>query len=354
MAGSLRRQRGFTLIELLVVIAIIAILVALLLPAVQAAREAARRSQCKNNLKQHGLALHNYHSTYSVLPPALMNSGRVTASQRRRQSYDNAGNAVNLYSGINYVKNIPGWVYMLPYLDDEARYNQFDDKFGASTSNPYNAPDGVLDDTTNTEVWNTPFNVLNCPSHADGGSKSTWRPGNNHFYARRNARYSSYLFSTGVFVDYHANYSSWNNDIRQGMFGNSGAAKFSQITDGTANTIAIGESWSGKDKTSTHYGPWGLSGIHTCCHGRVVSRRGDRLGPAEAYWSTYQQDWHINAVWRGDAQQQHYAWVFNSGHQGGAHFVMGDGAVRFINDSIDYLNLCRLAFIKDGQEAGEY
>jgi hypothetical protein len=276
-----------------------------------------------------------------------MNSGRITAGERNY-------NGTELYQGQNAVMNVPGWVYMLPYLDEEARYNQFDDRYGTSTSNPYSANNTNLNDTTNLDVWRTEFNALNCPSHPDSGVESTYRAGQNHFYARRNARYSSYLFSTGVFVDYHRNYTAWNNDIRQGMFGNSGAAKFAQITDGLANTIAIGESWSGKDKTSTHYGPWGLSGIHTCCHGRVVSRYGHRLLPQDAYYSTYQKDWHINAIWRNDPEQQHYAWVFNSGHTGGAHFLMGDGTVRFISENIDYLNLCRLAFIRDGQEAGEY
>ncbi|MHC4879918.1 MAG: type II secretion system protein, partial [Planctomycetota bacterium] len=99
MTTSPRRRRAFTLIELLVVIAIIAILVALLLPAVQSAREAARRSQCKNNMKQMGIALHSYHDTYNVLPPALMNSGRY-----------NNGSHYNPASNGNGVMNIPGWV----------------------------------------------------------------------------------------------------------------------------------------------------------------------------------------------------------------------------------------------------
>jgi len=97
------RSSGFTLIELLVVIAIIAILVALLLPAVQQAREAARRTQCRNNLKQMGIALANYHDVYNVHPPALINSGRLED--------------LPFYSGGNKVLNTTGWTLLLPYLE---------------------------------------------------------------------------------------------------------------------------------------------------------------------------------------------------------------------------------------------
>ncbi len=117
------RRKAFTLIELLVVIAIIAILVALLLPAVQQAREAARRTQCKNNLKQWGLALHNYHDTHNTMPPALNNSGRYQSA--------------TFYSGTNRVQNTTGFVMLLPYIEQASAYAQYDFNQTGSLSNPY-------------------------------------------------------------------------------------------------------------------------------------------------------------------------------------------------------------------------
>ena len=115
-----RRRVGFTLIELLVVIAIIAILIALLLPAVQQAREAARRTECKNKLKQLGLALHNYHDTANSFPAALYSSGR----------YNNAA-----YFANNGIKNIPGWQMILPDMDQAPLYSQFDFGYSMVASN---------------------------------------------------------------------------------------------------------------------------------------------------------------------------------------------------------------------------
>ena len=113
-SGFARLRRGFTLIELLVVIAIIAILIALLLPAVQQAREAARRSACKNNIKQLGLALHNYHDTHRVFPPDCINPG-LDVGETTGLPYiaDNA----------NLARNITGYTLLLPFLDQSAIYN---------------------------------------------------------------------------------------------------------------------------------------------------------------------------------------------------------------------------------------
>ena len=331
------RRRAFTLIELLVVIAIIAILVALLLPAVQQAREAARRSQCKNNLKQSGVALHNYHDVHTQFPAALLNSGRYTT-----------GNAKN-----GPTRNTTGWTMLLPYIDEAPRFQEWDFNHNSSRSNP-RAGGTPGDDTTNAPLWATAPNSMLCPSHPHAGQKSSSGAGGTSFYSRRNATRTSYLFSTGVYTDYNANYGAYINSVRQGAFGNNGGASFKLITDGTSNSIAIGEAWGGsRYRTSTHYGPWGLVGTHTCCHGRVVSNSNSAV--EEANVRQYADQWHLNASWSNtDKAKKVYAWVFSSGHTGGAHFLMCDGSTQFINENVDYLTFVRLAYIRDGELTGQF
>ncbi|HVJ66658.1 MAG TPA: DUF1559 domain-containing protein, partial [Caulifigura sp.] len=174
----LKKKSGFTLIELLVVIAIIAILIALLLPAVQQAREAARRTQCKNNLKQIGLALHNYESTYTVFPPG-------------RGSFTEA---------------TPG-AFILPFLEQGSQYSLFDFSYSLNGS------------TKNTAAIRQTISAYQCPSHPIV-------PG---FPLNGQANYQP---CTGSNADL---------GTMTGIFFINSSTKFRDIPDGTSNTAMYSE-----------------------------------------------------------------------------------------------------------------
>jgi prepilin-type N-terminal cleavage/methylation domain-containing protein/prepilin-type processing-associated H-X9-DG protein len=327
---------GFTLVELLVVIAIIGILIALLLPAVQAAREAARRSQCTNNLKQIALASHNYHDTFKVFPPALLNSGRESPTT-----------ATDDFGPLGGVKNTTGWAMLLPFIEQAPAYALYDFNVCSSASNPNTGLPLFGPDTVNEPIYSQRFAFLECPSAPTVGERSSTT---HSFYTRRNAPRANYLFSTGVFTDSNGQFERFNGDIRQGMYGNNGAARISQVVDGTSNSIAFGEATGGaRHKTSSSYGPWGLTGCHTCCHGRIYS---NNSSPPIAITSALDYNrWGINADWVNTAGTVYagrsYAWVFNSLHPGGANFAFGDGSTRFISETIDKITYCRLGYIHD-------
>ncbi|MCO6457633.1 MAG: DUF1559 domain-containing protein [Pirellulaceae bacterium] len=349
---SHRSRRAFTLVELLVVIAIIGILVALLLPAVQAAREAARRMQCGNNLKQIGLAVHNYHDTYHVFPPALLGSGRY--------------NSAAYHAANGGVKNTTGFALLLPFIEGDTIHDKYDFNQCSSMSSPYGhaviGTDDQASDRNNDGYWNTNLGGpgkngdgirlkwLECPSDPNAGELRNYQQGTTNFYTMRNARRASYLFNTGVFTDYNAAFQVYSSDIRRGAFGNDGAAKFADIRDGTSNSTMVGEAAGGDgldQKTSWVYGPWGLTGTHTCCHGRVVSSSSRVLRSlADARYRIW---FHINGIYNNDAYRRNYAWNYNSFHPGGAQFVMCDGAVKFLPELMDYFVLLRLSYIADGE-----
>ena len=203
-SSKVEQKRGFTLIELLVVIAIIAILVALLLPAVQQAREAARRSSCKNNLKQIGLALHNYHDIHRVFPP-----GAIGAS------------------------NISGWAFILPQIEQTAAYDLWD--FSLSQSHGNNLAARII-----------PIDTYFCPSkpRPDGNNSST------------NA-YGDYVFSSGS--------GNINNGTdKQGMFNRNSKVKMRDVTDGTSNTFAVGEKETSHSSSINSFQyRWGWHGTRT-------------------------------------------------------------------------------------------
>jgi prepilin-type N-terminal cleavage/methylation domain-containing protein/prepilin-type processing-associated H-X9-DG protein len=292
-----KSRRGFTLIELLVVIAIIAILVALLLPAVQQAREAARRSQCKNNLKQVGLALHNYHEAHACFP------------------------AYNfMYSNWPVYEKHCGWVTnLLPYLDAEALYYSYD--FDRSYYEPQN-----------TVAVTTRLTVMECPSTPGGTGLISGSPSFDTIGLSLNPN------AAAMSADYAGNNGFVNPVIepiisadkwrRAGFFKRTGYPlpinPIRDITDGTANTIAVwesagrnrvflfGEEWAGQTAYAEH-NSW-AGGNAFFCYG--WNRNGTRYGP-----------YAINAT---NFLAQPYSF-----HSGGVTTLLADGSVRFVSDSVN-------------------
>ena len=323
-------RRGFTLIELLVVIAIVAILIGLLLPAVQKVREAAARMTCTNNLKQMGLALHNFDLTHSRLPAALIHSGRYNNSSAPPY----AGPEVS-YTGQAYrIFNHSGFVALLPYLEQDNLFRLYSYQNVASSSSPYGIAIGPdPSGNPNRTVGSTLVKVFNCPSDENPAPTVNSGPGGTSFYERTNLRRSNYLFNAGRHTDYDAPWSSTASTTR-GAFGNDGAASIGKMGDGTSNTLAIGE--SRQLHTATEYGPYWGAGTHTAVHGYLPD-------------ATFTPNYPYGNCSGSATKKCAYAWGFGSYHTGTTNFLFCDGSVKGIRDGIDFTTFRNLS-TPDGGE----
>jgi prepilin-type N-terminal cleavage/methylation domain-containing protein/prepilin-type processing-associated H-X9-DG protein len=348
------KRHGFTLVELLVVIAIIGILVGLLLPAVQAAREAARRMQCSNNLKQLGLACHNFESTYKQFP--LSNNGWWDDAA---DAWTNGGsNGISLF-------NSPGFgtmVHLMPFMEQGNLYNQFQKSRGLLDHASASARVGSNKGTAGEPWWfiNNDWNIGQftvpnylCPSDPQlqttgllfwlmnpsceavgalwfGAADSQAHGATNYFGV--GGVMSAIRFQAGGTAACGPHPNPERVDLNgdgvadfpnfyplRGIFGSSRAkVTMSDVIDGTSNTLMIGESTNGD--------AFGMAWISSNWKPVVFSANPAMSKP------------------RGASAM----YGFNSFHTGGYQFVFADGSVRFIAETVDKSELRKMAAMQDG------
>lgn len=346
-----RSRPGFTLVELLVVIAIIGILVGLLLPAVQAAREAARRMSCQNNLKQVGLALHNYESTYSALPAALWGASRMPSP-----GLPTGGPSGEDDDGF-------GWmVSILPYLEQQNVYDLLapNGQFGVLGNSSYrDSSYPAFPIPAVLPGGDTVIGAYKCPSSAmPDRVPAQWAiPGiqlvgggimENQFPASVGYATSDYKINGGsCFGDFGISGKLWELSA-WGM----GGVKFKDITDGLSNTVAVMESTyvtsnisSSQRRTTaatqfrdwpTWIGAFGSGQDETVRgNGRTGSPINARTNPNQMYF----------------ANNDDNAFSF---HPAGAQFAFADGSVHFLSENLDMATYCNLFDRRDGNVLGQW
>ncbi len=288
------RCRGFTLIELLVVIAIIAILIALLLPAVQQAREAARRTECKNHLKQIGLAIHNYESSLRILPPGTVGQIAIAGDDRMHT-----------------------WLTLiLPYVDQAPLHAQYD----------FNVP---FDHANNAAVQRAKVPVYLCPSTPDLLINNQYAPGH-------------YAGNGG---------SQATPTLRDGVHFPRSAIRLRDLLDGTSQTIAAGE-------IALEVGGWGRGSMAGGGGGGGGGSGNDHgFSRAVIRWWRCNDTCAkpgmnpLPSTCNSSCEQRTQ---FSSLHEGGAHFAFADGHVSFLSESIDANTLRALLTRAGGEVVGEF
>ncbi|MDX1967983.1 MAG: DUF1559 domain-containing protein [Planctomycetaceae bacterium] len=291
-----RRPSAFTLIELLVVIAIIAVLIALLLPAVQQARESARRTQCKNNLKQMGLAFHNYHDIHNQFPP-----GQIRGAT----------------GGLEYGNGASWGAMILPMMDQTAIYNQLNFSQGITQ-----AQNGSQNNAVVRSLGAIPGTL--CPSDAE-------RPRTRNAHGAATVNYIASAPATSYFGTIGA-FATWGDSTSARVSGGfftidpGPRSTIATFSDGLSNTIAVGEQtyrvWTGgmwlgltEDDTS----PSVPGGDSACCQDWFL------------HWGLYPI---TNQFVTGIQNPQ---LRFGSDHSGGSQFLLADGSVRFVSENIEHL-----------------
>ncbi|MBS0206833.1 MAG: DUF1559 domain-containing protein [Planctomycetes bacterium] len=333
VACSLRRRScGFTLIELLVVIAIIAVLIAILLPAVQQAREAARRTQCRNNLKQIGLALHNYHDSANTIPPGWI-SGPPGPSRW-------------------------GWgTFILPQLDQAPLYTGLSGSMGMDyNGNPARGFSAVMTTLSQPGPLQTALPAFRCPS--DIGTPVVTSPLANGYMVMMPPMANTKIYGRSNYPGVFGASVNWMMGMPStpspGPFGKNSFRNFSSFGDGLSNTFLVGERHSPMVSNGLYSGGdgfWSGVGCDSMPQGMAL-QLGDcaTTHPINARFST-----------SPDSMSADSYVGFSSLHIGGTHFLMGDGAVRFVSENVatgsagaggsTYQNL---ATINDGTVVGEF
>ncbi len=322
------RVRGFTLIELLVVIAIIAILIALLLPAVQQAREAARRTQCKNNLKQMGLAMHNYHDVYGMFPAGQKYLGIFDGD-----AFDNNGG--NQFS-FGYA--------ILPFVDQGALFEQFNPEQVAAQTDETSPGSGI----SNVVLCRTVLPFFSCPSDAKPTVRNDAgiRPSATSSYQGAGGSYNGWPGHRAGTVSNQMRWR-WNGMLTRDNAG--GPKSMRDISDGSSNQILISETKWAMNNNGLSRSRWYAA----------TARRNSLQGTQGATNALcVSGEWAMN--WTQPEGNRQPMRTAGSSHLGGAHFLFCDGSVKFVSEYIEHSSTSwinvRRAYDRDnnGQQYGTY